>query len=148
MLKSIVLLTTTTGKFSLPVDLYTPTHTDAKLSSFCRRLHRDWSIVHLMGKKMLPYLVIVPAIPQAAHIGKNGLHGAGAGAGAVRKIKMMEKGSHGMLPFQGTSFHSGKRKAFKPHDKGYGGWGHPADHEHCIKLFIAKPTWRQTLGLK
>ena len=84
---------------------------------------------------MLPYLVIVPAKPQVAHIGKDGLHGVN-----VEKLRLMEQGMHGLLPFHGTSFQSGRKKMLKPHNKGYGGWGHPADHEHCIKLFGAKPT--------
>ena len=89
--------------------------------------------------------MIVPAKPQVAHIGKDGLHGVGP-----QKLKLMEQGVHGLSPFHGTSFQSGMKKMVKAFNKGYGGWGHPADHEHCIKLFGAKPTsvnWRQTLGL-
>jgi hypothetical protein len=98
--------------------------------------HRDWSIVHLMGMQMLPSMVIVPAKPQVAHIGKCGLHGING-----HRLRLMKDNSQdGLLPFLGTSFQSRGNEQIKPR-KGHGGWGHPADHEHCIKLFGATPTF-------
>lgn len=122
---------------------------------------RDWSIVHLMGKSIIPHLVIVPRILQVAHIGlEGGLHEDSINA---RKRKKMEhqknlKPFHEKPPtddettdkFQEGGFLNFQTELHK-HDDGFGGWGHPADQQHCISLFdhaAAKShKWSHFLGL-
>jgi hypothetical protein len=101
-----------------------------------------------MGMGLLPHKVVVPIQLQAAHIGvEGGLH---AKSVSKQKAKKMEKNQelepfHGKISEEPFEFMA----ALKEHKKGYGGWGHPADQEHCLKLFGEKDrkTWRQALGI-
>lgn len=113
---------------------------------------RDWSLVHLMGRQLLPYKTLAPKSIQVAHIGlKDGLHENDMfGAKAMRTEDVDElKAFHGKL-----SGPPEKLEEFmgylKPHDKGYGGWGHPSDHEHCESLFQSsahRKTWKDLLHI-
>lgn len=93
----------------------------------------DWSIVHLQGLKELPNMCLVPTQPQVKHIGVDGgMH------------KMDDKKQMRMKSVQfGNDFHATMlldRKGALPKykdRKGYGGWGHPADQNHCKKLLGA-----------
>lgn len=91
--------------------------------------------MHLMGINLLPYLVLTPRRIQVAHIGlEGGLHEDSINRKKEERMKRLRdlKAFHAkpsefdILPFQ-----HGK----KPHNNGFGGWGHPADHIHCLKLF-------------
>lgn len=96
---------------------------------------RDWSIVHLMGKGLVPYKTLVPNEPQVLHIGiEGGLHDH------HENFELEEAITNGLQPFHtklsGDPNEVGRFMDFiKVHDQGYGGWGHSADHEHCKKLF-------------
>lgn len=81
---------------------------------------------------MIPHSVLVPSRPQVLHIGfEGGMHEKDIRPN-VRKA--FEK-SRGVAPsFHGTMIAGGLNARVKPHKKGYGGWGHPADQEHCLKL--------------
>ncbi|KAL3939557.1 MAG: hypothetical protein SGBAC_005744 [Bacillariaceae sp.] len=95
----------------------------------------DWSIVHLMGNGLLPYKTLVPNEPQVLHIGiDGGLHDH------HENLELEEAMTNGLQPFHVKlsvdPSEVGRFMDFpKAHDQGYGGWGHPADHEHCKKLF-------------
>jgi hypothetical protein len=94
---------------------------------------RDWTLVHLMTKKLIPSLVLCPSQLQVAHIGLDGMHGEGKGldkkvAGRIRNVDQLER-------FTGTTFRDKSVGRAHTHYKGYGGWGHPADHAHCLSLF-------------
>lgn len=117
------------------------------------RCFRDWSVVHLMGKRLLPYKTLVPNKLQVAHIGlKGGLHEKDISNMEARRIEDTNE----LMPFHGkieddSDTLGGFMDAIKVHDKGYGGWGHPADHEHCMKLFQYKKhksTWKQLLRIQ
>ena len=106
--------------------------------------HRDWSLVHLMGKEFLPHLVIAPRTLQVAHIGlEGGLHEDSINARKRQKMeKLTTKGLnafHAKLPKnEPETDDSGFLKYqtdLHKHDDGFGGWGHPADQQHCMRLF-------------
>ena len=111
---------------------------------------RDWSIVHLMGNRVLPYKVFTPGTLQAAHIGfEGGLHSKDAN----NKLITINKQSTIFGPFHvDATFHKTTQLAMNQHKKGYGGWGHPADHAHCLELFegsgAASGGWREKLGIQ
>jgi hypothetical protein len=105
-----------------------------------------------MGKDLLPYLVLVPRRIQVAHIGlEGGLH-----EGTISKVKearMRQLTAKDLKPFKMKviakdiyPFQTQKKK----HNEGFGGWGHPADHHHCLSLFgmKQKQTWTQALHLQ
>ena len=91
----------------------------------------------MQGIGMLPHTVLVPSRPQVLHIGfEGGMHEKDIKP-AVRAAFMR---SQGIAPeFHGTQIAGNVNAKIKQHKKGYGGWGHPADHEHCLKL-LAKET--------
>lgn len=106
----------------------------------------------MMGKRLLPYKTLVPNELQVAHIGlKGGLHEKDIGNMQAGRIEHADQ----LMPFhgriEGDSDSLGTfMDSIKVHDKGYGGWGHPADHEHCMKLFLGKKrrnTWKQLLHI-
>ena len=96
----------------------------------------DWAIVHLMDKGVLPSRVLYPNKPQVMHIGVDGggLHGE-----KNRPKWHLSNVLHAPFPgpfhgtkFVGTTKHVGQPKTATT--QLYGGWGHPADHEHCLKI--------------
>jgi hypothetical protein len=100
-----------------------------------------------MGRRLLPHKVIVPAQLQVAHIGmEGGLHQKNL---SQQKINMMNKYRE-LQPFHEKPEHlTSSSSGIKVHDQGFGGWGHPADHEHCLKLFGEKSkNWREALHLQ
>jgi hypothetical protein len=99
-----------------------------------------------MGKRLLPHLVLVPSVQQAAHIGiEGGLHAKGLREDIKRKIRSVN-----LKPFHPVKSVL-KYPKLIPHQKGYGGWGHPADHNHCLELFnnvdAVKRDWKHVLGI-
>jgi hypothetical protein len=99
-----------------------------------------------MGRCLLPYKVIVPMHLPVAHIGmEGGLHQQSRSQQKVNTVNKYCK----LQPFHEKSGHlTSMQIRIKVHDQGYGGWGHPANHEHCLKLFEEKPkTWREALHL-
>jgi hypothetical protein len=100
-----------------------------------------------MGINLLPYLVLVPRRIQVAHIGlEGGLHEDAINKQKEERMKRLtdlkpfqvKPEDYAIIPFQ-------NRK--KAHDGGFGGWGHPADHHHCLSLFGVqqKRTWAEAL---
>lgn len=85
-----------------------------------------------------------------AHIGlEGGLH-----EGAIdQKKELRMKQMKDLKPFQvkpvAKEIYAFQNRKLV-HDKGFGGWGHPADHHHCISLFGLKPrrTWAEALHLQ
>ena len=89
-----------------------------------------------MGRRKLPFRVLTPSVLQASHIGyEGGLHATSVDMAKVNRYKAVTKFGpfHDKVPNVLTK-QAGLDVA-KIHDKGYGGWGHPADHDHCVKLF-------------
>ena len=106
----------------------------------------------MMGRKLIPYKILVPREMQVAHIGvSGGLHEESINEEAKQTILDTNE----LVPFHGKigdkiyklGMHQDR---LQPHDTGYGGWGHPADQEHCIQLFEdskKKKTWKQFLHI-
>ena len=127
-----------TGPMAIRRDIFAKISSHAK--DFCKfdDYNWDWSLVNLMSKGYVPFKVLCPSSLQAAHIGlEGGMHGD-----AVmdkRRIKRMRK----LLDKNGKlgAYHRdvgvpGTQRISPPENKdGFGGWGHPADQEHCMKLF-------------
>jgi hypothetical protein len=93
-----------------------------------------------MALKMLPFRVLNPGQLQVAHIGlEGGMHDHKKGMKNDSKRRYMEKHvKDGQLePFHAdiTVPHTQKLRPPDVKRKGFGGWGHPADQEHCVKLF-------------
>jgi hypothetical protein len=90
-----------------------------------------------MKLKYLPFQILVPGVLQVAHIGlEGGLHESSI---SLKKRTMFNQLRNTLGPFHfkvhnpyGMSMNAINNKV-----KPYGGWGHPADHEHCLKLFGA-----------
>jgi hypothetical protein len=96
---------------------------------------RDWSLVHLMTLKVLPLRVVVPGMIQSAHIGlEGGIHKDSIN---IQKRRLLDQ--FGDLKEFHVKINPDTRRETKVNNKitkkGYGGWGHPADHEHCLMLF-------------
>ena len=106
--------------------------------------------MHLMGKKLLPHLVLVPSVMQVAHIGlEGGLHENSISKAKQARMKQVKV----LQPFHEKPPHTALTKFqdfLKPHDHGFGGWGHPADQHHCLELFGHKPaqSWAQVLHIE
>ena len=86
-----------------------------------------------MYLNILPNKVVVPGTLQVAHIGmENGLHEA-----KNQKVIMAKRyGDLKEFHLKLTKDTLIPSKALgKTPKKGFGGWGHPADQEHCMKLF-------------
>ena len=91
----------------------------------------DWSIVHLMSDiDDFPRICLVPTRPQVKHIGAEG------GMHKVDPAKLQRLQAMSLKP----KFHPQELfpiESLRPREKnrkGFGGWGHPADHEHCLKV--------------
>lgn len=86
-----------------------------------------------MGQKLIPHLVLVPQKLQVAHIGlEGGLHKDTLSQQKAEKMKQLRN----LRPFHDKPLQLYKfQHDIKPHDKGFGGWGHPADRKHCLDLF-------------
>lgn len=97
--------------------------------------NRDWSIVHLQTKLGLPHAVLYPSKPQALHIGADGMHGKHVKGSKLKRIQQTTVPP----PFDGNTGISNEwlLTNLKPkrHERGYGGWGHPADQNHCVQIF-------------
>lgn len=111
---------------------------------------RDWSIVHLMGRSLVPHLVLVPRQLQVAHIGlEGGLHEDSINKQKREKMEKMKalKPFHAK-PTPGTIVQF--QHPIREHEHGFGGWGHPADQHHCMELFGQTPssTWSEVLHLQ
>jgi hypothetical protein len=88
--------------------------------------------------KVLPIRVVAPGRIQAAHIGlEGGLH-----EGSVNSQKRTMLQHYGELEEFHVKINEETRRVTnvnnKVQKKGFGGWGHPADHEHCLMLFSQK----------
>ena len=91
-----------------------------------------------MGQELLPYRVLVPSRLQVAHIGlKGGLHETSITKQKRERMTAMKN----MKPFHDKPL-PGNIAQFQsqlvPHVSGFGGWGHPADQNHCMELFGEK----------
>lgn len=129
-----------TGPMAIRRDIF------AKISSHARDFCKfddynwDWSIVNLMSKGYVPFKVLCPKAVQAAHIGlEGGMHEDAVTA--KKRIKRMRKilTKNGKLePYHSDVGVPGTQRILPPDNKdGFGGWGHPADQEHCMKVFGA-----------
>ena len=114
---------------------------------FCNRdeYNWDWSVVWLANKNLIPYKVLAPSIAQVQHIGLDGMHvnneEATTKAGKRDKAKLQRAAAnwHIPQPFHGSGIvHVGGATKPMP-GKPNGGFGHPKDHEHCLR--ILGPTW-------
>eukprot|EP00980_Cylindrotheca_fusiformis_P004845 scaffold1034_cov127-Cylindrotheca_fusiformis.AAC.26 len=129
-----------TGPMAFRRDMYDRIKKNAAEFCLFDEYNWDWSIVHMMGKELMPYKTLVPNELQVAHIGlKGGLHERSIGNMEARRIEDTNE----LQPFHGKIENGfGNLGAFmdtrKVHDAGYGGWGHPSDHDHCLKLFEDK----------
>jgi N-acetylglucosaminyltransferase II (MGAT2) len=105
-------------------------------ASFCGRdgfdeYNWDWTFVHMQGKELIPHTVLFPARPLAKHIGlEGGMHGHNKNvARSKEEFENLETRFLG-TKLKGTPFVN--PVPFRK--QGFGGWGHPADQEHCMKL--------------
>jgi len=92
----------------------------------------DWSIVHLMNEGLLPSRVLYPSIPQVMHVGiVGGIH-----AGKLSRWQLYATmNSKFPLPFHGTKFVGATKEVNQTVPKEpFGGWGHEADHKHCLEM--------------
>jgi alpha-1,6-mannosyl-glycoprotein beta-1,2-N-acetylglucosaminyltransferase len=98
----------------------------------------DWSVVHLQGLGLLPHTMLFPSRSQVRHIGTTeGMHiekdeedGGDRDYVPERRKKDLETlDTH----FKGTKFY-GHVHINREERKGYGGWGHPKDQAHCMKM--------------
>ena len=92
----------------------------------------DWSIFHVMQKGRLPTHVLYPTIPQTMHVGVDeGMH-----SGRVIPRWRLHAMLHSSLPlpFHGTELIGTDVRREGPKHS-YGGWGHPADINHCLNVW-------------
>ena len=91
----------------------------------------DWSIVHLMNEGLVPSRVLYPTVPQTMHVGiDSGIH-----AGKVARWQLFAA-MNAKFPgqFHGTKLVGGTAQMNRTVAVPFGGWGHKADHKHCLEL--------------
>ena len=127
-----------TGPMVIRRDVFAKIKNHAK--DFCRfdDYNWDWSLVHLMTKGLIPFKILCPSSLQTAHIGlQGGMHGAAAME--QKRIARMNN-----LLNEDGKLEAYHRDVGVPHvqrvappndEEGFGGWGHPADQEHCMEVF-------------
>jgi Glycosyl hydrolases family 38 N-terminal domain/N-acetylglucosaminyltransferase II (MGAT2)/Alpha mannosidase middle domain/Glycosyl hydrolases family 38 C-terminal domain len=90
----------------------------------------DWTIVHMQSVGSIPHTVLIPGAkhPLVEHIGiKDGLHTHRVyNVSTVRALN---------VSFHGTRVYVEDVKPPPNVNQGFGGWGHPADKNHCMSLF-------------
>jgi hypothetical protein len=90
----------------------------------------DWTLVNLQARGKLPRLCLTTSNQMVKHVGTDGgMHKIDA-----KKLKRLNRVQL-IKDFHPKVLHaqSGSLPKRSPR-KGFGGWGHPADHEHCKKL--------------
>ncbi|KAL7563954.1 hypothetical protein ACA910_017567 [Epithemia clementina (nom. ined.)] len=117
----------------------------------------DWTLYQLMRDQLLPYTVLVPwHTPLVQHIGTIGMHTVHASARDLIKRQNALRGLHqspnnlqgdleAFLNLQwfpsnrtrkrGTILSDQLNLPLLSFQKASGGWSHPADHEHCLRIF-------------
>jgi alpha-1,6-mannosyl-glycoprotein beta-1,2-N-acetylglucosaminyltransferase len=97
----------------------------------------DWSIVHLQGKGLLPHTMLFPSRSQVRHIGTSeGMHTEKKDGDVSDYFSDRRKENSEKLDqhFKGTRFYGSVKVDREKRGKAYGGWGHPDDQAHCMKL--------------
>jgi hypothetical protein len=100
----------------------------------------DWSLVHAQRQFLIPHTVLVPSKVLAEHIGIEGgmhnhIHRDNSAPAATSFLGLTVRGSVWQDP--------------RVFSSGFGGWGHPADQEQCMRLlsneyrFDASPPTKQ-----
>lgn len=124
-----------TGPMAIRRDMYAKMKANAKVYCTWDDYNWDWSIVRMMQVHELPFQILVPKVLQVAHIGlEGGLH---TDAMSVQKQEMMKIYSDHLPEFHNKVGrpYSGTQNMLMHEQQAFGGWGHPADHKHCMKLF-------------
>jgi len=108
---------------------------------YCRfdEYNWDWTMVHLAGQRYIPHTLLMPSRTLAKHIGvTQGMHnnlnavgGEGDFGPDFEKLETKFHGKNGLYQYQANI---GPLR----HDKGYGGWGHPVDQQHCLELLSVR----------
>jgi alpha-1,6-mannosyl-glycoprotein beta-1,2-N-acetylglucosaminyltransferase len=94
----------------------------------------DWSIVAMQGKGLLPHTMLFPSRSQVKHIGTaEGMHADNKDAKYTEPRRDRLADEFLAQRFNGTKLY-GSVDVDRETRKGYGGWGHPADQSHCLKL--------------
>jgi hypothetical protein len=98
----------------------------------------DWSIVHLQRKKLLPRALLMPSKVLAKHIGvKEGMHTNKSFGKDFSDLFPNYAPRREQLTTHFAEYRFTGNTAAALHTEfnpGYGGWGHPKDHEHCMKV--------------
>ena len=90
-------------------------------------------MVHLQMQWWLPSFVLMPTRVQAMHIGvEGGMHKMSAAKKKRLDDTSFERDFHAIKLYEPRNVPRRKAK------KGFGGWGHPADHAHCIRILGVK----------
>eukprot|EP01112_Ceratiomyxa_fruticulosa_P024370 TRINITY_DN998_c0_g1_i2.p1 TRINITY_DN998_c0_g1~~TRINITY_DN998_c0_g1_i2.p1 ORF type:complete len:519 (-),score=70.40 TRINITY_DN998_c0_g1_i2:96-1652(-) len=97
----------------------------------------DWTLSHLTAKGMLPELSLTVEFPRAEHLGKCGTHAGSNNCDISPRDKAhFEDTNQKLIDEHGENWehHGPIRTVGKPHGDhdGWGGWGHPWDHIHCM----------------
>jgi N-acetylglucosaminyltransferase II (MGAT2) len=90
----------------------------------------DWTLVHMQSLGYIPHTVLLPGAkhPLVEHIGiQDGLHTHKAyNFSSVETLNVV---------FHGTRVYVEDVNPPERKEQGFGGWGHPADKNHCMSLF-------------
>lgn len=91
---------------------------------------RDWSLVHLQSHLKLPALVLIPTKIQVKHIGvTEGMHEMDdKKKKRMKRLKFPEQFNPTRVYVDPDNIPNRRSR------KGFGGWGHPADHQHCLQI--------------
>jgi alpha-1,6-mannosyl-glycoprotein beta-1,2-N-acetylglucosaminyltransferase len=103
---------------------------------FCRfdDYNWDWSLVHLQNMDLLPRALLLPSRSLAKHIGIRGLHQHESAVSMHEALPEYARRQETLeTRFAGTKFHPVAYKK-ETRDRGFGGWGHSVDQEHCMQL--------------
>ena len=84
----------------------------------------------MQASGFLPHVLLVPHYTLANHIGiDGGMHVHAKSRAAIANLNDIDTEFYGTEIAMAAGFVPAAKKA-----KGFGGWGHPADQQHCMDL--------------
>lgn len=104
----------------------------------------DWTISHLVYLQLIEPYSLTASYPRAEHFGKCGTHAKSGHCGIDQKDRdhfneinrALEDANGG--DWSKYTYNSSPSGNAPGATKGWGGWAHPMDHEHCIAQIIKK----------
>lgn len=98
----------------------------------------DWSVTNLVARRRINTLSLTASYPRAEHFGKCGTHAKSSSCSIADEERhhfeeidsALQEGNGG--DWSKYTYNEHPTDAMPGPGRGWGGWAHPRDHEHCI----------------